>query len=123
MEKKTLILVTTALVSALSLSGCSAGFDKFEKAYASCGSPDGVVVSDGGKTLSIDTEGEEDYSGATYTDFNCILNAVETPQFVQEQISATSALMGRQTDEFDGIEVSWSFHPDSGAKLTMHKRD
>jgi hypothetical protein len=123
MEKKKLIVLATAFVTTLSLTGCIAGFDKFEKAYGSCGSPDGVEVSDGGKTLSIDTEGDEDYSGASFDDFNCILDAVETPQFVQEQISATSALMGRQTEEFDGIEISWSYHPDTGAKLTMHKRD
>jgi hypothetical protein len=120
--KKTASSVLVGCV-ALSLSGCFGGFDKFEKAFLDCGSPDGVVVSDGGKTLSIDTKGEEDYFGASYADMNCIMDGIATPQFILDKVSATNSLMGRQNDEFDGIEVSWSYHPDSGASMTYHKRD
>ena len=110
----------TVLASTMVLSGCALGFNKFNDAYKACGDPSGISVSDGGKTLSIDTMGNNDYSGAQYSDMNCILEELKVPQYIMDNIAATNSLMGRQTADFDGINMSWSYHPDSGANMTLH---
>jgi hypothetical protein len=105
------------------LSGCALGFNKFEEAYKACDEPSGISVSDGGKTLSIDTRGNDDYSGAAYSDMTCILDELKVPQYIRDDIDATNSLMGRQSADYDGISMTWSYHPDSGAKMTFHYGD
>jgi hypothetical protein len=120
---KKLFAIAGATTLLVTLTGCAWQFDKFEKANEACGyPPSGVTVSDEGRTISIDGMGEEDYSGASYGDLICIIEAIETPDYIYNNIMATRALDGRQTQEFDGIEVSYSFHPDSGANIVFHKK-
>lgn len=119
---KKLFAISATSLLLVSLTGCAGSFDTFQKAFESCGSPSGVSVSDNGTTLSVDTMGEEDYSGADYYDMVCIVNAVGTPSYIISNMDTTNSLMGRQFDEFDGIEVSWSFHPDNGANVVFHKK-
>lgn len=108
-------------VLALSLTGC-AGFSTFQDAQAACGSPDGVRVSDNGTTLTLDMMGEEEWSGANLSDVECIIRQVGVPEYIKNAIWVTRALDGRQTDEFDGITISWSYHPDNGLDLLLHKK-
>ena len=119
--KKSAALVASGLL-ALTLTGCAGQFDLFQKAYDTCGTSSGVSLSDNGTTISVDTMGEEDWSGATYSDLVCIIDAVGTPSYINENIMSTRALDGRQTQEFDGIEVSYSYHPDSGMDIVFHKK-
>lgn len=124
MKSKNRILgAVIALPLALTISACSLGFNKFEKAQETCGVTSGIALSDGGTTLTIDTMGEEDWSGASYSDMNCILDALEVPQYIREEISNTNSLMGRQTAEYEGIKLSWSYHPDRGADMILHYGD
>lgn len=107
--------------SLTSLTGC-AGFSTFRNAQEACGSPDGVSVSDNGTTLTVDMMGDEDYSGASLSNVECIVSQVNTPEYIKESMWATRALDGRQQDEFDGVSVSWSYHPDSGIDIVYHKK-
>lgn len=120
MKKYIALVVAGAL--AITLTGCVSSFDTFQKAYDSCGTPSGVSVSDNGTTISVDTMGEEDYSGATYGDLVCIIGAVGTPTYVNDGIMSVRAMDGRQTQEFDGIVVSYSYHPNSGMDIVFHKK-
>jgi hypothetical protein len=119
--KKTIALVASGLL-AFTLTGCAGQFDLFQKAYDSCGTPSGVSVSDNGTTISVDTIGEEEYSGASYSDLVCVINGVETPSYIYDGIMSVRAMDGRQTQEFDGIVVSYSFHPDHGMSIVFHKK-
>jgi hypothetical protein len=119
---KKLFAIAGASLLLVSLTGCAWQFDAFQKAYETCGSPSGVTVADEGKTISIDGMGKEDYSGASYGDLICVIEAIETPDYIYSNIMATRALDGRQIQEFDGIEVSYSFHPNSGANIVFHKK-
>lgn len=120
MKKYIAFMATGAL--ALTLTGCAGSFDLFQKAYDSCGTPSGVSVSDNGTTISVDTAGEEDYSGASYGDLVCVINAVKTPSYINDGIMSVRAMDGRQTQEFDGIVVSYSYHPDHGMDIVYHKK-
>jgi hypothetical protein len=118
-------LIAAALVGTLSLAGCSAPFTAFEDAKSLCGNPEGVTVADEGTTLTIDMMGEEEFSGATVYDVECIIDAAGTPAYIKDSIWATNALAGRQTDTFeteDGstVSVSWSYHPDNGLDAVFH---
>jgi hypothetical protein len=119
--KKTIIAGLSAL-ALVTLTGCVGQFNTFQEAYELCGSPEGVTVADGGRTISIDGMGEEDYSGTSYGALVCVVTKAGTPDYIYSNIMATRALDGRQTQEFDGIEVSYSFHPDSGANIVFHKK-
>jgi hypothetical protein len=116
-------LITIAGASALlvSLTGCAGSFDTFQKAYDTCGSPSGVSVSDGGKTLVIDGMNEY-FIGAEISDTVCVLNEVELPSYILSNMETTNSLMGRQSDTFgDKVDVSWSYHPDNGLDIVIHK--
>jgi hypothetical protein len=119
---KKLITAGAVIALALSLTGCSGSYTGFQDAVDTCSASNGVLVSDNGATLSVDMMGEEDYVGAGYGDVICLVNAVGTPGYIVSSIEATRALDGRQHDEFDGIEVSWSYHPDSGLDIVYHKK-
>lgn len=118
--KKLIAIAGTALLL-VGLTGC-AGFDTFQKAYDTCGTPAGITVSDGGKSLIIDGKGEEDYSGAEIYNTVCVLTEVKVPSYIISNMETTNSLMGRQSDEFDGIAVSWSYHPNNGLDIVINKK-
>ena len=118
---KKLIAITGVSLLLVSLTGCAGSFDAFQKAYETCGSPSGISVSDAGKTLVIDGMNEY-YVGATISDTACVLNAVEVPSYILSNMDTTNSLMGRQSDVFsDNIDISWSYHPDNGLDIVIHK--
>ncbi len=112
-----------AICLPIALTSCAIGFNKFSVAYEACGEPAGVTLADGGTTLTIDTEGEEDWSGASITDLVCILDEIEVPTYIRDEIDNTNSLMGRQSAEYEGIKLSWSYHPNNGVDMTIHYGD
>ena len=128
MKKTTKIgALAAGLASLLILSGCAASFTLFEDVAADCGGA-GIDVQDEGTTLTVDMMGEEEYAGASYDEVECIVDGVGTPSYIKDSMWATTALAGRQSDDFktdDGavIEVSWSYHPDNGMDIVYHKSD
>ena len=143
---KKLLLIGTGAVAALfvgliaapavveSLAPKPAALDVFESVRSSCGS-EGITVSDGGNTLAVDMMGEDEWSGASYNDVECVIGKTQIPSFVKENIWSTNALAGRQTDSYEivlggegtdyaetvfEVEVQWSYHPDNGLDLTFN---
>lgn len=118
--KKLIAITGTALLLA-SLTGCAGQFDTFQKADEKCGTPSGVSVLDNGTTLSIDMMGTDDYTGASLSDAQCIIDAVNTPSYIVDNIYNTNAVSGRQHDEWNGIAVTYSYSESNGLALTYHK--
>ena len=79
----------------------------------------GVNVGDKGKSVSFDTKGKDDSSGASIDDVACVLGKLNVPDSVVSQMDHTNALQGRQTADWDGFNASWSYHPDSGLNLIV----
>lgn len=119
MKKTISILGATVLL--VSLTGCSAPFNTFQRAQSSCSATSGISILDNGKTLVIDMMGEDEYVGASYTDVICVISAVNTPGYIVSQMQNTRAMDGMQSAEYDGISVQWNYHPDSGLDVTYHK--
>lgn len=112
-------LVTAAVVGlslgSMNLSSSTA----LETAVDNCTvRPFGISLDDDGKGLFIDGEGEGSF-GVSTQDTLCILRSIDVPDSVLSRISNTSALMGQQSAEWDGINASWSYHPDNGLDLNL----
>ncbi|MFC8847199.1 MULTISPECIES: hypothetical protein [unclassified Micromonospora] len=75
-------------------------------------------VGDGGSSLTLDGGGKED-TGLTYTDIQCALKELGTPDYVISEMSSTRALDGKQTAQWGKIRASWTYHPDQGLDLIL----
>lgn len=82
----------------------------------------GDVLRDEGRSMTLDTMGEEDYVGDEIEVVACVLTELDTPDYVIDHIDSTRALDGQQTDEWDDIEARWTYHPDVGMQLTLIDR-
>jgi len=79
----------------------------------------GVDVGDGGRTLLIDTKGEEDAFGTNVASVACLLAELDVSDAVVSRIDSTRALDGRQEGEWGEYTASWGYHPDSGLDLII----
>lgn len=80
---------------------------------------EGVELTDGDKTLIIDTEGQEDYEGASYDDYLCITEGLNLPERIKDSMGKTRALDGTMSDTFENLSLTWRYHPDTGIDLTV----
>lgn len=74
----------------------------------------GFVLGDGGLSLTIDNKGEDDVVGADFLDISCVFGALAMPASVSSHVGQTTSMDGRQTAEWDNLELQWSYHPDRG---------
>jgi hypothetical protein len=80
-------------------------------------------IGDEGHSLSLDSRGEDDYSGLTLSEVNCVLDALNMPDSIRDQMDNTRALDGTQRDTWDNFSVSWNYHPDSGVNVNVKEND
>ncbi|WP_040339719.1 hypothetical protein [Candidatus Blastococcus massiliensis] len=89
-----------------------------EAAYRACTArDDGNTLSlrDGGTTIVIETRSEYgDPAG-----LHCVLGELDTPHAITAQMDRTTAMMGVQEAEDDGIVYSLTYHPDNGVDMVI----
>lgn len=73
------------------------------------------IVGDEGDSLLIDTNN----SDTDITVLACVLDAIGATQALISNIDATTAMMGRQSEDVGGYHYEWSYHPDSGINMTI----
>lgn len=83
-------------------------------AFESCGGPEGIEVTDAGRTMLFDVEGDDEYSGASIDDLACMLFDLDIPDSTIANMEQTTSMDGRQSDEWDDFGITWSYHPDRG---------
>jgi hypothetical protein len=76
-------------------------------------------VGDGGDSVVLDMEGEEDIFGLGYYDVMCVLGELDLPDSAESLMLSTSALDGRQTADWDNLSASWTYHPDDGLDVIV----
>ncbi|WP_017541947.1 hypothetical protein [Nocardiopsis halophila] len=110
-----------AALSSVDWSGMAGG-PALEQAAKECGLNDGsaVRVKDEGRTLALETAGT-DASGLRFAEVECVLEVVGAPDHVVEAMMSTRALDGRQSQEWEGFEAQWSYHPDSGMSVLLRQ--
>ena len=108
------------------LAGCSAApaatptpttSPRLVAAANGCGWP--ALVRNGGKSITLNTQGKTESTGDALSVVSCILGGIGTPDYVVSHISATRALDGQQTDTWDGFTARWTYHPDVGMTLII----
>jgi hypothetical protein len=77
-----------------------------------------VSLESNGKLLFLDGQGSEG-SGLNIENIGCVINALRLPKSIIQRMSSTTALMGNQTAEFEGIHIEWTYHPSNGLDITF----
>ncbi|CAN2190434.1 hypothetical protein MCEJIRE27_00510 [Candidatus Nanopelagicaceae bacterium] len=99
--------------------------NRFNSAMSNCDVIDasGFTLAEDNQSLVFDGSGKSDYFGGDFSDLVCVLNELKAPATVESRMLSTNSLMGVQNAEWDGISVSWSYHPDNGldANLEIQK--
>ncbi|HWL03124.1 MAG TPA: hypothetical protein VNQ52_12235 [Microbacteriaceae bacterium] len=109
------IFGTLGIGAVISSINSAAQDPRFAEAVRSCGGENvGMYLDDNENTLVLDVKGDEDSAGASYLDYACLIEELDTPGRVVSHIEQTTSMDGRQSEEWDGIEFSWSYHPDRG---------
>ena len=88
-----------------------------EKVAKGCGAAE--QLSSDGRSISFDTEGEDDSDGDGMYSAFCTLRILGAADFVFEAILSTRALDGRVEESWDKFSASWTYHPDTGMRLTV----
>lgn len=74
-----------------------------------------IELADGGNTIIVDT-------GSEYGDpaaMACVLVELDTSSAITAQMDSTTAMMGVQDAEEDGISYKWSYHPKNGVNMVV----
>lgn len=119
MKSSTLAALTLALLAATACGGeppLQAAYDECHKVGEVDGAPvDMVSLASDQKSLTIDSGGGGEISASIgMLTAQCFLNELEAPSGVSSKMESTSAMMGRQEEEWGDLSVSWSYHPDNG---------
>jgi len=124
MKRVLLIGVSVAL-----LAGCatpapepSSAPSPFKATLKACGMSaytEGVTLGDGDRSLILDMRGEEEFTGLSYTDTECVLEGLGVPDSTLTLMNTTRALDGRQSDSWADFEATWSYHPDNGLDIVI----
>ncbi|MDE6568443.1 MAG: hypothetical protein K2K70_12025 [Lachnospiraceae bacterium] len=89
---------------------------KIEKAYAICTSDRTKLASDK-KSISVDSSNQYDVS--SLLDISGIISSLGLPDSLYDEMCATNALMGRQSESYEYYDISWSFHPQNGLDVVF----
>ncbi|MGP9649341.1 hypothetical protein ACT3TP_02500 [Glutamicibacter sp. AOP38-B1-38] len=117
-------LIGALAVAGMSSPGLFAGGPDFAGAVEECEvSAEGFLVLDDGEALQLDSKGSDIWDSGTedFAQIACVLAGLEVPGSVISKIDSTRALDGRQDDSWDGVAISWSYHPDSGVDILLEK--
>jgi hypothetical protein len=110
--------VALAIVALVGYNAMANSETRLEAARFECSAG---VLGDSGKTMTLDMVGEDGPSSGLYefSDVACVLVELGVPDSVYEKMMSTTSLDGRQTDDWDGIEASWKYHPDNGLDIVL----
>jgi hypothetical protein len=78
-----------------------------------------MTLEDDGRTIVIDTRSEYGDVSA----MECVLDSLGTPQSIEAQVGRTTAMMGVQDATHDGLDYSWTYHPDNGVNMVISVAD
>ena len=126
-KKKLPIIIAVVVFLIFALSMCSGGSSdesEFEEIYNSYLSSEYAEVASDGSYLSIDTNPNdiEDYTvDGAIEGIIIALDELGIPESVLQKMGETSSLDGRLTEEHNGIEISWKYHPDNGLEVLFVK--
>ncbi|MGW9348648.1 hypothetical protein [Nocardiopsis flavescens] len=111
--------IATLLLTSVDLRG-----RPFDTALETCGLTDhpSAEVGDEGRSVFLQHRGATDTAGLGDDELDCVLRELGAPDSLFVEMGQTRALDGRRSLEWDGIEATWSFHPDDGIDTQLVAR-
>lgn len=92
-------------------------YNKFlDSSYARIAADGSYLLIDTNPNDIDDYSSDEALRGLVLT-----MTSLELPDSLLQKMSGTSALDGRQTQVYDDVEVSWTYHPDRGLEVLFSK--
>lgn len=95
--------------------------DLMARGHPELGAKAVMRVGDDGASLDVSPSYDGDdvlapiaLSFASVVAAKCVLRETEAPDAVVAQVNQVSAIDGRQEAEWDGVSLSYSYHPESG---------
>ncbi|WP_292833897.1 hypothetical protein [Microbacterium sp.] len=99
--------------------------NRFNTALAACGmyigNTTGVEILDDGEAVEFSGVAETFASDVQTSDLYCFLGKLRAPQSLEAKIGQTRALDGRQSEDWDGFTIEWTYHPDDGANVIIEQ--
>lgn len=94
---------------------------RFLDAMTACDVVDGsgFTLAEDNQSFTFDGSGKSDYFGGDFSDLVCVIDELNAPSTVESRMLSTNSLMGVQNAEWEGISVSWSYHPDNGLDANL----
>jgi hypothetical protein len=95
---------------------------RFEVAFETVGvTSTALTVEDEGTSIVGNGPADSAYNKTDefISDLAAILLALDVPTYVIDQMDSTTSLMGLREATWDGIEASWSYHPDNGLDIVL----
>lgn len=80
-------------------------------------------VGDDGASILMRTSGKNTTGNASYVGVACVLVKLGAGDYVIDHIDSTRSLDGQQTEEWDGLQARWTYHPDNGLNLSIVDRN
>lgn len=74
-----------------------------------------LTLADDASSIIVDTVNEY----GSPAGIGCVLEELGTSEALVAQMDATTAMMGSQSAEEDGLSYRWSYHPDNGVNMTI----
>ncbi|MDQ7877387.1 hypothetical protein Q9R08_05285 [Microbacterium sp. QXD-8] len=127
------------LITVLALTGCASGGTAaesessptpttdpklhFKGVALACGVADYSEILDDGQAIELTGVGQNLNSPVQLENVQCVLKKLDAPTAVASKIGQTRALDGRQSDEWEGYEASWTYHPDDGASIIIERTE
>jgi hypothetical protein len=108
-------------IAGLTNAASSATTETFLPTLTACGLTDDSdsQIGDDGDSLTLNGKGNDDATGVSIDDFNCIMTGLGTPDSVVSHVGQTTSVDGRQTETWGNLSMSWSYHPDRGADVVF----
>lgn len=107
------------VVSAFALTGC--GASPLESAYETCSAEheerqDAGDDAAGGNVISLEDDGSTvlingagNFLPSALRTFDCMAEETGAPASLKQKVEQTSGVDGRQSDDYDDVELSWSY--------------
>ncbi len=94
---------------------------RFTEALNICEAVDasGITLAEDGQSLNFNGKGDKDLFGGKFSDLTCIIEDLSAPSTVMDRMLRTTSLMGVQDAKWDGISISWTYHPNNGLDANL----
>lgn len=133
-NKRQIIIVATILIIVLTLLLCACNDnlnsssnkkvnpleDAYDILYSQYGWSSCYRLGSDKSYLQVDTNPYDidEYYDSTYIEIlNSTLTALKLPDYIYQRMLKTTAMQGRQDVTVNGINVSWTYHPDKGLEV------